>query len=155
MLITNLGNDNPDTGDLRPGSIGRYNVASGEFVETFIAAGGDGMLDQPAALLLIEEAGDVPGCNFAEQGFLGGDFDGDGQVVFADFVILSANFGQEVDDYTDGDIDCDGVVGFPDFLTLSSNFGANLEAAAVPEPTGLFVATLGMIVVPLMRNRRR
>lgn len=156
MLITNLGNDNPLTGELRPGSIGRYNVASGEFVDTFIAAGGDGMLDQPAALLLLEDQGDVPGCNFAEQGFLGGDFDGDGQVVFADFVVLSANFGQEVDDYTDGDIDCDGVVAFPDFLVLSANFGANFEAAAsVPEPTSFLPLLLGMIVCSALRKNRK
>lgn len=53
-----------------------------------------------------------------------GDLDGDGAVGFADFLILSANFGQTSDvDPIFGDIDGDGTVGFTDFLILSANFG--------------------------------
>lgn len=68
-------------------------------------------------------------------GVLGGDLDRSNDVGFADFLVLSANFGQEDVGYEGGDIDCDGFVGFADFLVLSSNFGRTVEAAAsVPEP---------------------
>lgn len=59
-----------------------------------------------------------------------GDLDGNGDVSFADFLVLSNNFGKEVENYSDGDIDGDGSVGFADFLVLSNNFGKKLEAAA-------------------------
>ena len=52
-----------------------------------------------------------------------GDADGNGVVDFADFLILSANFGRTDGSYADGDFDEDGSVGFSDFLILSGNFG--------------------------------
>ena len=53
-----------------------------------------------------------------------GDADGDGKVAFADFLILSANFGKQVDAvWADGDFNEDGRVEFADFLILSENFG--------------------------------
>ena len=52
-----------------------------------------------------------------------GDLDLDGNVAFADFLILSANFGKTDATYSEGDIDGDGVVAFADFLILSQNFG--------------------------------
>ena len=51
-----------------------------------------------------------------------GDFNKDGVTDFADFLILSANFGQEVVDAALGDADEDGLVSFADFLLLSANF---------------------------------
>ena len=54
----------------------------------------------------------------------GGDLDGGGDVVFADFLVFSTNFGQTAADHTEGDIDCDGMVAFSDFLVLSTNFGS-------------------------------
>ena len=51
------------------------------------------------------------------------DLDGDGQVAFSDFLVLSNNFGQ-TGEAVEGDIDGDGVVGFSDFLLLSDVFGA-------------------------------
>ncbi len=59
---------------------------------------------------------------------LPGDLDGDGEVAFADFLVLSNNFGKDVDGYSEGDIDLSGSVGFADFLTLSNNFGKKAEA---------------------------
>gem|GEM_PF-5524629 len=153
MLITNLGNDNPMTGDLRPGRIDRFDIASGEFMETYLEPGGEGMLNQPAALLLIEDDSMMAGCNFEELGLLGGDFDANGQVDFADFLVLSANFGQEVANYADGDIDCNGVVAFEDFLVLSANFAGEAGAASVPEPTSGWLSVLGIIALLLRRNR--
>ena len=55
---------------------------------------------------------------------LAGDTNGDGEVDFADFLTLSANFGQQVDDaFASGDFDGDDLVSFADFLALSANFG--------------------------------
>ena len=46
-----------------------------------------------------------------------GDIDGNGTVAFADFLILSSQFGQDVDPAGSGaDIDGNGNVGFSDFL---------------------------------------
>ena len=53
-----------------------------------------------------------------------GDANGDGNVGFPDFLILSTNFGQLADAaFEDGDFDSDGDVDFTDFLLLSQNFG--------------------------------
>jgi|GEM_PF-4220942 len=67
-----------------------------------------------------------------------GDLDGNGRVEFADFLALSANFGNEVGSHAEGDIDCSGSVDFADFLVLSANFGTSVGAAtSVPEPSGM------------------
>lgn len=99
--------------------------------------------------------GDVAdgGCVIPEGGITG-DLDGNGSVEFADFLALSANFGQtEGTTYEAGDIDCDGEVAFADFLALSGNFGATAAgAASVPEPNGIALLLLGL--VPLLRRRR-
>ncbi len=85
-----------------------------------------------------------------------GDLDGDGMVAFADFLILSNNFGQMVDSHEQGDIDCSGDVAFADFLILSNNFGQSVgaEAASVPEPNGLGILAIGMVAIGAMRRRR-
>lgn len=51
-----------------------------------------------------------------------GDLDLNGRVEFADFLVLSTNFGKSAS-YAEGDADGDGVVGFADFLLMSTNFG--------------------------------
>lgn len=61
---------------------------------------------------------------------LEGDFDGDGTVSFADFVVLSTNYGQDVEAGRNGDIDGDGSVSFVDFVTLSNNFGESLSTCS-------------------------
>ena len=53
-----------------------------------------------------------------------GDVNRNGEVGFEDFLILSGNFGNEVEVGTGGDVDSDGSVSFADFLLLSANFGA-------------------------------
>gem|GEM_PF-4253119 len=77
-----------------------------------------------------------------------GDLDGSGDVAFADFLILSSNFGQP-GGLADGDLDCTGEVAFPDFLILSQNFGKTVgDAATVPEPCGgapLLVAAFSLL----------
>jgi len=52
-----------------------------------------------------------------------GDVNLDGAVDFADFLILSANFGKDSAAWEDGDVNLDSVVDFADFLVLASNFG--------------------------------
>ena len=71
---------------------------------------------------------------------LPGDLDGDGEVAFADFVVLAGNYGQDLPSYTDGNIDLQDGVGFEDFVILATNFGKTPSGlAAVPEPHGLAV----------------
>ena len=85
-----------------------------------------------------------------------GDIDGNGVVEFADFLTLSANFGDAATDHTTGDVNCNGVVDFPDFLTLSANFGSTVPAASassVPEPTSGLLIFLG--VLGMLKFRRR
>ena len=86
----------------------------------------------------------------ADHGTLPGDLDGESGVAFVDFLAFSDNYGMTGADYTDGDFDLDGTVGFSDFLILADNFGQGGDfrsgpaVTAVPEPSGLVVALLGL-----------
>ncbi len=53
-----------------------------------------------------------------------GDVNFDGTVSFADFLVLSTNFGQADRDWADGNFDLDSDVTFTDFLILSEFFGS-------------------------------
>ena len=72
---------------------------------------------------------------FQEEKPVLGDANGDQKVNFADFLILSANFGKQVDAVlADGDFDSDGAVTFADFLILSQNFQpdeASFESSSI------------------------
>ena len=84
-----------------------------------------------------------------------GDIDGSGDVAFADFLILSQNFGQAAADHTTGDIDCSGDVAFADFLVLSQNFGQTVGGAqSVPEPSGILLLGLAGLMGGMLRRRR-
>ena len=84
-----------------------------------------------------------------------GDIDGDGQVTFTDFLILSDTFGDNVELGPNADFDCDGVVAFADFLVLSNNFGQSVRAEAthVPEPTAWCLFGTAVLVMALGRRR--
>ena len=51
-----------------------------------------------------------------------GDIDQNGKTEYADFLILTANFGKSDVDRNAGDLNGDGQVRFADFLLLSQNF---------------------------------
>ena len=88
---------------------------------------------------------------------LPGDLDGNGDVAFADFLVLSGNFGDPTKTaYTDGNIDLENGVAFSDFLVLSGNFGSTPAgvAAAVPEPSGLQLLGMLGLCMCLARPRR-
>ena len=85
----------------------------------------------------------------------GGDLDGNGVVEFADFLILSGNFGTQVSSHAEGDIDCNGTVEFADFLELSGNFGMEVGGTqAVPEPTSSAILCLAGLFIAHLRPRR-
>ena len=72
-----------------------------------------------------------------------GDADLNGLVEFADFLVLSENFGLTGVLYSGGDFDVNDTVAFADFLVLSENYGQQAgEVAAVPEPAGMVLAWL-------------
>jgi|GEM_PF-4748942 len=86
---------------------------------------------------------------------LEGDTDGDQDVDFGDFLIVSGNFGTP-GTWTDGDFDGDGTVAFGDFLVLSTNFGADgLAAQSVPEPDVRMLLIMGFATLfSLCRDRK-
>ena len=57
---------------------------------------------------------------------IAGDINADGEVSFADFLVLNANFRATNATLQQGDIDKDGVVGLADYLLLSKNFGRTI-----------------------------
>ena len=52
-----------------------------------------------------------------------GDFDLNRKVDFADFLLLTANFGKTNVGWSQGDANADGEVDFSDFLALAAVFG--------------------------------
>ena len=88
---------------------------------------------------------------------LPGDADGNGTVAFADFLILSTNFGNP-GEWMQGDFDASRDVGFADFLLQSANFGktasgADSLVASVPEPS--FTWALAFVTVLWGRRIRK
>lgn len=83
-----------------------------------------------------------------------GDIDGSGTVDFADFLVLSGNFGQQVGSCGEGDIDGNGTVEFADFLVLSGNFGQAVGAASVPEPSASMLLLAAGSLLSLVRRKR-
>ena len=83
-----------------------------------------------------------------------GDLDGDGDVDFSDFLVLSHNFGEQKVPYIHGDIDLSGSIEFTDFLILSAGFGTAPAISAVPEPTTCALSLLGIMSIGLLRMRR-
>jgi hypothetical protein len=177
ILISNLGNDDPMQGEFQGGWVARYEATTGEFIENFINPGGDGSITQPSTLLILPDLSSVDlDCNgdgvvnaadltcacsagldetLAELNLFKGDFDGNREVAFPDFLVLAGNFGEE-GDYSDGDANCNGTVEFSDFLALSTNFGKEsaTAAASVPEPKSILLVACGIGILFVQRRRR-
>ena len=85
---------------------------------------------------------DTIGETLASANLVQGDVDGNGTVEFADFLVLSGNFGLD-GNYQQGNLDLLGSVEFADFLILSGNFG-NSAVATVPEPAGSSFSFFGV-----------
>ena len=112
---------------------------------------GENTIADPFSWNLITLADALDVCNPDSHG----DLDANGSVEFADFLVLSANFGKSVADHTMGDIDCSGSVEFADFLVLSANFGSTVGGAeSVPEPSGILLVSLAGLVGGLARRCR-
>jgi len=85
------------------------------------------------------------------------DANRDGKVDFADFLVVSGNFGKRRTGTHRGDLNADRTVDFADFLILSNAFGYDAsEAVSVPEPaTGSIVGLLVAFLHCLKQRRRR
>ncbi|MDP6039453.1 MAG: hypothetical protein QGG64_12955 [Candidatus Latescibacteria bacterium] len=100
----------------------RFEVKEGFADSTFLAVtqigftGSDGSLQEERVRIIARlEAGQV----------VVGDFDGDGAVGFADFLLFAAAFGGTDPQF---DLNDDGVVGFADFLIFGQAYGASKPA---------------------------
>ena len=84
-----------------------------------------------------------------------GDFNFDGSVNMADFMVMASNFHTGTD-FGQGDNNFDGTVDLVDFAEFKQIFNAQGQgavAAAVPEPSS--VSLIGLAGVLLLRRRRR
>ena len=87
---------------------------------------------------------------------LNGDADFDGTVAFADFLILSSNFGQDGKKWSEGDFIANGRVEIADFLVLSSNFGETAGSVTqIPEPHTGAMLFVGLTLLGWFRRERR
>lgn len=88
-----------------------------------------------------------------------GDFNGDGMVTAADFMILSDNLGGHLDGQvgrSEGDMNFDGDVDLDDFGQFKELFpGAVAAAQGVPEPSTLMLAAGALAVLSLGHLRRK
>jgi hypothetical protein len=84
-----------------------------------------------------------------------GDFDLDGDVDGADFVVWQTHFptatGAEL---ITGDADLDGDVDGADFVAWQTNFPSAPAAAAVPEPSGILLIAGGFALAATLLRRR-
>ena len=65
-----------------------------------------------------------------------GDFEVDGDVDFADFTYLAANYGQSGKSWVDGDADGNGKVEFTDFTYLAANYGSDTDSSTESPSAG-------------------
>lgn len=87
-----------------------------------------------------------------------GDFNMDGQVTLADFLIMADNFNEKfpiAESFAKGDASRDGRIDLSDFIILRAAFGGAGEpaAASVPEPSGVCLAMFGLLALASRRRR--
>lgn len=87
-----------------------------------------------------------------------GDFDENGAINVADFLILSGNLAAQLDGTVaaaDGDMDLDGDIDLDDFGQFKDLFpGVVAAAQTVPEPSANVMASFGALLGLLVRRRR-
>ena len=87
-----------------------------------------------------------------------GDFDADGDVDRTDVALFVAAYGNTSGGgFPSGDYDGDGKTGLSDLALTQLHFGESTEVlspSAVPEPTALFIAAIGLLGL-VSRSRRR
>ena len=133
-------------GDVSEGDAFQFLVA--DQIEGTPVIATEGWMFDPATGSVVFGSGGGGGCSQ-------GDLDGSGEVDFADFLVLSGNFGNAATMCSEGDIDGSGEVDFADFLALSANFGNSVAAAeSVPEPTGFALFGIAAMVLGAARRRR-
>ena len=114
-----------------PGDVNGDEVVDAQDIDALYAAIASGSTDS------VLDLNDDSAVSVADVDFLvteilqirRGDLDLNGKVDFADFLLLSATFGNSEATWSDGDFDGDGNVAFADFLSLSANFGFGTAAA--------------------------
>ena len=143
-----LAGDFDGDGELTPADLDVFCAALNEGTEAEeFDVNGDGVVDLADRTAWLQDL----------NGTSVGDADLDGEVAFADFLALSANFGEE-GGWAQGDFDCSGDVVFADFLLLSGNFGVQqgeATLASVPEPSLGLLVIGALLPAALMRKLRR
>lgn len=88
-------------------------------------------------------------------GTLPGDVDLNKRVEFADFLVLSGQYGND-GGWGAGDLDGNGAVGFPDFLLLSANFGQTAATpVSVPEASSGMLFAFAAVLLSLGECRKQ
>jgi hypothetical protein len=86
-----------------------------------------------------------------------GDYNGDGIVDVADYVVWRKTEGENVDPLSGADGDGDGVIGPGDYDHWSARFGNVIgggAGVAIPEPTGALLALLALAGLFARRGKR-
>ena len=94
--------------------------------------------------------------NFLIEDIIGtghGDGDVNKLINFADFVLVTNNFGQIGTLWKEGNFNLDDVTNFNDFVLLTNNFGMGFPSAEqqIPEPIALSFLFLGTLATMLRR----
>ena len=89
---------------------------------------------------------------------LSGDFNSDGQINAADFTVWRDTLGSSVPAFSGADGDGDSLITAADLEIWQAHFGmavanASSTAAAVPEPTGIWVILTSFLVIWTKRQR--
>ncbi len=131
------------------GDIARYDLA-GNLLEFFLSPGNGGF-EEPTVLVIVPD-------------ILAGDFNGDGHIDAADYLVWRNTLGSttdlRADANRDGTVDADDYLAWKqEFVTASSGALAN-PVRAIPEPAGLGLLAFGLLAFGLLaagwkRARRR
>jgi hypothetical protein len=115
-------------------------------------------------LMLSDE--DLPGeqtqtltLSLMAEAILGGDYNRDGAVDAADYVVWRHTMGQDVTEYGGADGDGDGMIDDGDYAVWRTNYGATATAASavvastVPEPATVYFIACALGFTCSVRQR--